>query len=235
MTSLPLFRVQLTWTAQMALTAANLKHTEEVVVSYLPLSHVAAQMIDMWMCMCFAFTTYFAEPDALKVRTQPLQRHGKNNKAFFLLFWFQFHFTFLGLFSKHNEGGSSNLFHGGSSRVGEDAGEDESCRCQGNPNEEESGRLGQVHRPAVQLQCNEWVRRQQGSFVRIQPEQVMCLLLVTWIWLKLMIMWSLTVESCLAFLLMRKFSSYRPTLNQNHFTLICIVETLISYMYIVQI
>jgi long-subunit acyl-CoA synthetase (AMP-forming) len=46
----------------------DLKHGEEVVVSYLPLSHVAAQVNDMWLAMRFAAVTYFAEPDALKVR-----------------------------------------------------------------------------------------------------------------------------------------------------------------------
>jgi len=46
---------------------AGLKCGEEVVVSYLPLSHVAAQLIDMWICAGFAMTTYFADPDALKV------------------------------------------------------------------------------------------------------------------------------------------------------------------------
>uniref|UniRef100_A0A671UC01 long-chain-fatty-acid--CoA ligase n=1 Tax=Sparus aurata TaxID=8175 RepID=A0A671UC01_SPAAU len=55
-----------TWTVRMALSIVNLKPAEEVVVSYLPLSHAAAQMFDMWMCICYAVTTYFAEPDALK-------------------------------------------------------------------------------------------------------------------------------------------------------------------------
>ena len=77
---------------------------------------------------------------------------------------------FPGILRYHTERGSSNLFPGGSSRVGEDAGEDESYRCQGPPNKEESGGLGQVRRPAVQLQCHERVRQQQGSFVRIQQE-----------------------------------------------------------------
>uniref|UniRef100_A0A8C4NX72 long-chain-fatty-acid--CoA ligase n=1 Tax=Dicentrarchus labrax TaxID=13489 RepID=A0A8C4NX72_DICLA len=56
----------LTWTANAALSKANINRAEEVVVSYLPLSHVAAQMFDMWMSISFAMTTYFAEPDALK-------------------------------------------------------------------------------------------------------------------------------------------------------------------------
>lgn len=46
----------------------SLQHGVECVVSYLPLSHVAAQVNDMWICMRFAGATYFADPDALKVR-----------------------------------------------------------------------------------------------------------------------------------------------------------------------
>ncbi|XP_070689704.1 long-chain-fatty-acid--CoA ligase ACSBG2-like [Pempheris klunzingeri] len=56
----------LTWTAHTAASMVNINYAEEVVVSYLPLSHVAAQIFDMWMCISFAVTTYFAEPDALK-------------------------------------------------------------------------------------------------------------------------------------------------------------------------
>lgn len=55
-----------TWTARTAVSVVNIKPAEEVVVSYLPLSHAAAQMFDMWMCICYAVTTYFADPDALK-------------------------------------------------------------------------------------------------------------------------------------------------------------------------
>lgn len=43
----------------------------ETIVSYLPLSHIAAQVNDMWIGMRFAATTYFADPDALKVRICP--------------------------------------------------------------------------------------------------------------------------------------------------------------------
>ncbi|XP_071753795.1 long-chain-fatty-acid--CoA ligase ACSBG2-like [Centroberyx gerrardi] len=56
----------LTWTANAAGVMSQLSHGEEVVVSYLPLSHVAAQVNDMWIGVRFAGTTYFAEPDALK-------------------------------------------------------------------------------------------------------------------------------------------------------------------------
>ncbi|XP_015430862.1 PREDICTED: very long-chain-fatty-acid--CoA ligase bubblegum isoform X1 [Dufourea novaeangliae] len=40
--------------------------TEEVLVSYLPLSHVAAQIVDIYCCMTVAATVYFADKNALK-------------------------------------------------------------------------------------------------------------------------------------------------------------------------
>ncbi|XP_034026833.1 long-chain-fatty-acid--CoA ligase ACSBG2-like isoform X2 [Thalassophryne amazonica] len=55
-----------TWTAKAAGSMTQMNYAEEVVISYLPLSHVAAQMSDIWVCMKYAGTTYFAEPDALK-------------------------------------------------------------------------------------------------------------------------------------------------------------------------
>ncbi|XP_034450662.1 long-chain-fatty-acid--CoA ligase ACSBG2-like [Hippoglossus hippoglossus] len=56
----------LTWTAHTASTLVDSTYGVEVLVSYLPLSHVAAQMMDMWITMAFAGTIYFADPDALK-------------------------------------------------------------------------------------------------------------------------------------------------------------------------
>uniref|UniRef100_A0A8C5B395 long-chain-fatty-acid--CoA ligase n=1 Tax=Gadus morhua TaxID=8049 RepID=A0A8C5B395_GADMO len=56
----------LTWTAAAAGVMTELVYGEEVVVSYLPLSHVAAQVNDLWISVKFAGTTYFASPDALK-------------------------------------------------------------------------------------------------------------------------------------------------------------------------
>ncbi|XP_038560405.1 long-chain-fatty-acid--CoA ligase ACSBG2-like isoform X2 [Micropterus salmoides] len=56
----------LTWTSRTAVNMVDICPGEEVVVSYLPLSHVAAQLFDIWMCLSYAVTTYFAEPDALK-------------------------------------------------------------------------------------------------------------------------------------------------------------------------
>lgn len=38
----------------------------EVLVSYLPFSHVAAQLVDIYLVTTAAATTYFADKDALK-------------------------------------------------------------------------------------------------------------------------------------------------------------------------
>ncbi|CAB1324284.1 unnamed protein product, partial [Coregonus sp. 'balchen'] len=59
----------LTWTAfavgrYVRLTEAT--KSQEIVVSYLPLSHIAAQMVDIWVTMKVGGATYFAQPDALK-------------------------------------------------------------------------------------------------------------------------------------------------------------------------
>ncbi|XP_049576241.2 long-chain-fatty-acid--CoA ligase ACSBG2 isoform X1 [Syngnathus scovelli] len=59
----------LTWTAlstarHVGLTDAT--ESQEVVVSYLPLSHIAAQMVDIWLTMRVGGVTHFADPDALK-------------------------------------------------------------------------------------------------------------------------------------------------------------------------
>lgn len=61
--------LQVTWTVRAALSVVNIERAQEVVVSYLPLSHAAAQMFDMWMGIAYAVTVYFAQPDALKVKT----------------------------------------------------------------------------------------------------------------------------------------------------------------------
>ena len=43
----------------------DLNHTERII-SYLPLSHIAAQIIDIHAMMALGGCTYFAQPDALK-------------------------------------------------------------------------------------------------------------------------------------------------------------------------
>ncbi|XP_060788739.1 long-chain-fatty-acid--CoA ligase ACSBG2-like [Neoarius graeffei] len=57
----------LTWTAFTATYTANLSESaQEVVVSYLPLSHITAQIVDIWTTMRVGGATYFAQPDVLK-------------------------------------------------------------------------------------------------------------------------------------------------------------------------
>ena len=45
---------------------AQLNYFEERFITYLPLSHIAGQMIDIFCSLYFGATTYFAQPDALK-------------------------------------------------------------------------------------------------------------------------------------------------------------------------
>ncbi|KAM7140506.1 long-chain-fatty-acid--CoA ligase ACSBG2 isoform 1-T5 [Molossus nigricans] len=59
----------ITWLAGMVARDCSLScasEKQEVVVSYLPLSHIAAQMMDIWVPMKVGALTYFAQPDALK-------------------------------------------------------------------------------------------------------------------------------------------------------------------------
>ncbi|CAM9775117.1 unnamed protein product [Bubo scandiacus] len=59
----------LTWTAAAAgrfIMLKDAKEKQELVVSYLPLSHIAAQMSDIWSAMTFGVQVFFAQPDALK-------------------------------------------------------------------------------------------------------------------------------------------------------------------------
>ena len=58
---------QLTWTGAMCIAAASLEFGENVLVSYLPLSHVAAQLLDIYVPILCGGSVYFAKPDALKV------------------------------------------------------------------------------------------------------------------------------------------------------------------------
>lgn len=65
------FLLQLTWTsiaAGRSLMLLEATEKQELVVSYLPLSHVAAQMIDIWLPVTFGGQVFFAQPDALKVK-----------------------------------------------------------------------------------------------------------------------------------------------------------------------
>lgn len=56
----------LTWDALAVSERVNVNINKERLVSYLPLSHVAAQLVDIYIAMLNAICVYFADPDALK-------------------------------------------------------------------------------------------------------------------------------------------------------------------------
>lgn len=56
----------ITWTARVLASSFNLTGQNERSVSYLPLSHIAAQMSDIHATMLVGATVSFARPDALK-------------------------------------------------------------------------------------------------------------------------------------------------------------------------
>ncbi|XP_025934467.1 long-chain-fatty-acid--CoA ligase ACSBG2 isoform X1 [Apteryx rowi] len=59
----------LTWTAATVgrcIQLSDATEKQETVISYLPLSHIAAQMLDIWLPLTFGAQVFFAQPDALK-------------------------------------------------------------------------------------------------------------------------------------------------------------------------
>ncbi|KAM3870635.1 long-chain-fatty-acid--CoA ligase ACSBG1 [Diretmus argenteus] len=59
----------ITWTAHHASRAGDMQPADtkqESLVSYLPLSHIAAQLYDLWTGIQWGELVYFAQPDALK-------------------------------------------------------------------------------------------------------------------------------------------------------------------------
>lgn len=56
----------LTWTARQTVEMLQLGRVPEHVISYLPLSHIAAQMVDLVSPMFHGGCIHFAAPDALK-------------------------------------------------------------------------------------------------------------------------------------------------------------------------
>lgn len=57
----------LTWNAHaIGKKLPAIQYGKEVLISYLPLSHIAGQMVDIFLAIQFACTVYFADKDALK-------------------------------------------------------------------------------------------------------------------------------------------------------------------------
>lgn len=57
----------LTWNAYViGKRLTGIQYGKEVLITYLPLSHVAGQMVDIFLALTFACTVYFADKDALK-------------------------------------------------------------------------------------------------------------------------------------------------------------------------
>lgn len=57
----------LTWDARaLAKVIPNVTPGNESIISYLPLSHVAAQILDIFLSMVLGATVHFADKDALK-------------------------------------------------------------------------------------------------------------------------------------------------------------------------
>lgn len=54
------------YTTTLGITQLDLRYEIERMVSYLPLSHIAGQLIDCYMPVFIGATVYFAQPDALK-------------------------------------------------------------------------------------------------------------------------------------------------------------------------
>ena len=59
--------LQLVWSGKMLIARVNGCETD-AVISYLPLSHIAAQLLDIYGPFSCGASVYFAQPDALKVR-----------------------------------------------------------------------------------------------------------------------------------------------------------------------
>jgi long-chain-fatty-acid--CoA ligase ACSBG len=54
------------WTAMTASEVIKMRPFREVMVSYLPLSHVAANMVDIWSTMATNGSVFFADKMAMK-------------------------------------------------------------------------------------------------------------------------------------------------------------------------
>ncbi|XP_053310872.1 long-chain-fatty-acid--CoA ligase ACSBG2-like [Spea bombifrons] len=76
-----------TWMARSFCETLRLG-SEDVVVSYLPLSNISTQMSDLWAPLCCGGATYFTEPDALKGSLLPTLRLARPTRFLgFPLLW----------------------------------------------------------------------------------------------------------------------------------------------------
>lgn len=76
----------ITWNAySIGTRLPNIEYGKEVLVTFLPLSHIAAQIVDIVLSLTFAATIYFADKDALKVITF-IVLDNLNQLIFILLF-----------------------------------------------------------------------------------------------------------------------------------------------------
>lgn len=162
---------QIVWTALSTVHHAGLTDatvSQEVVVSYLPLSHIAAQMVDIWIPMRVGGLTHFAQPDALKVRAERILADARVRPPTASEITCALLCLLLpGLAAEHHEGGSSHGLLGRPTSVGEDAGEDEGGRRQVFDCAQEGFGLGQRRGPAQQSGQDEPVRSCWGSSVAI--------------------------------------------------------------------
>ena len=55
------------WCAFSAKSLVEMRTKKEVIISYLPLSHVAANLLDIWVAISGQATVYFADKMVLKV------------------------------------------------------------------------------------------------------------------------------------------------------------------------
>ena len=62
-----IYLMQITWTSRSLLETVGTIKAKDTIVSYLPLSHIAGQMADIYTPILIGETVYFARPDALKV------------------------------------------------------------------------------------------------------------------------------------------------------------------------
>lgn len=66
--------LQITWTTLATAQRLSYKcppEAQEVLVNYLPLSYIGAQLFDVWVSISVAGALYFAQPDALRVSGAP--------------------------------------------------------------------------------------------------------------------------------------------------------------------